>query len=224
MKTALTTAALIFTAEVGDKTQLFVAALAGKFSLGTVLSGVVAGIAAVHALAVAAGELLTGIVPMNWVQLASGGAFLGFAIWSLRADESEENARIRPTVSPFFAIASSFFVAELGDKTQLAAVALSARYGQPFQVWAGALVGMTVADCLGLAAGYLLSRKASADTVRLASSAVFTMFAVYNTWMAVAEMPLRVGLAVLCAVIYLTALFAHRRTASSRADSHTTGR
>ncbi|HHV79307.1 MAG TPA: TMEM165/GDT1 family protein [Firmicutes bacterium] len=215
MKAALTSALLIFTAEVGDKTQLFVAALAGKYAPGVVVSGVLTGIAAVQGVAVTVGKLLTDIVPIDWVQLASGAAFLAFAIWSLPEGEDEKAARIPLTISPFFAIAGSFFIAELGDKTQLAAVALSARYGQPFQVWLGALLGMATADCLGLVAGYLLARTVKENTVKQISSAVFALFAVSTIWATVPQIALRWGLTMLAAALYVTAFLAHRRRTSN---------
>lgn len=208
---------LIFVAEVGDKTQLLVAALAGRFPLRTVFLGITTGIAAVQAVAVAAGHLLGGLMPMGWLHLVSGAAFLGFSVWALQDEGSEALAIARINLNPFLAIACSFFLAELGDKTQLAAVALSARFPQPVHVWAGAVAGMVAADSLGLLAGYTLAQRVDRRLVRLASSLAFLAFAAYTLCTAAFGLPVKTVALLVATVTYLAAILSHWKSPSNRA-------
>ncbi|MGB9867835.1 MAG: TMEM165/GDT1 family protein [Bacillota bacterium] len=218
MSAALTTAMLIFVAEVGDKTQLLVAALAGRFPVKTVFLGIAAAVAAVQAIAVTAGHMLAGVVPVHLLHLASAAAFFGFCVWSLRDDSSESLAVRRVSPNPLLAIAFGFFLAELGDKTQLAALTLSARFPLPLHVWAGAVVGMLAADSLGLVAGYALARRVDGHWVRLGSSLAFLAFSAYTLWTTNLAWTAKAISSLVMLAIYLASISSSLKAASSRAQ------
>ena len=129
-------ASLIFVvlAEMGDKTQLLAMAFATRYKATTVLWGVFVATALNHLLAVAVGNYLTTFIPLAWIQIAAAASFILFGLWTLRGDRLEgEDERF--SFSPFWTVAIAFFVAEMGDKTQLATVALAAKYQSPVAVW-----------------------------------------------------------------------------------------
>src|SRR5882724_3906284 len=120
MTVFLTTLGLIGAAEMGDKTQLLTLALAARLPLGAVLGGVVVATLLNHALAVAVGGAALLVVPASVLRAAAGLSFIGFGLWTLRGDQlaGNEERRVGP---PLVTVAVSFFLAEMGDKTQLAA-------------------------------------------------------------------------------------------------------
>jgi len=178
---------LVFAAELGDKTQLLTLAYATRFSTGVVVGGVAAAVMVLNALAVAAGSLL-GRLPERAVGIGAGLLFIGFAVWTLLDREDEEDAeahaeeeaeaearRGRPG---FVTVAGGFFVAELGDKTQLATAALAAR-GNPLAVWAGATLGMLAADGLAIVVGRIVGKRLPQDVLRYIAAALFAVFGVW---------------------------------------------
>ena len=146
---AFTSSLLMITlAEMGDKTQLMALALAGRYPVAPVVAGVC---------------LL---------------AFLGFAIWTLRDRCEDEVCTVGDRLPCFLAVGSAFFLAELGDKTQLTALALAADSGGFFSVWAGSSLGMALAAALAITVGALAHRRLPERAVRWASAGVFALFGV----------------------------------------------
>ena len=148
----LTSFAFVVLAEMGDKTQLLAMAFASKYRWQTVMGAVLVATLVNHLLAVLTGTYLTAFLPMRPVQIVAAASFILFGLWTLRGDTlGGEDTRF--SYSPFRTVAIAFFLAEMGDKTQLATVALGARFGSVLPVWLGTTTGMVVADAVGILAG-----------------------------------------------------------------------
>jgi Ca2+/H+ antiporter, TMEM165/GDT1 family len=184
--TAFWTALLIvFLAELGDKTQLLVMAFAVRYRPWTVFAGALAASAVTHLLAVAAGGALTAVVPLETVRLAASLAFIAFGAWTLwpeRDDEGDGQAQAadKPRFSPFWAVAGAFFLAEMGDKTQLASMALAAEYAAPLPVWLGAVLAMAAVDGVAIVAGVLLHKRVPEKAVKRLAGVAFIAFGVWG--------------------------------------------
>jgi len=173
-------------AEMGDKTQLLVMAMTARFKMHDIIAGVVLAVIMLNLTAVAAGTALSFLVPMEWVRLAAGLSFLAFAVWTLRGeedDEQEEGRRRKGSIPAFLVIAGSFFIAEMGDKTQLYTVSLAAADpGNAAYILAGSVVGLLAADAAGVACGLLLGRSVPKDVINLLSFAVFAVFGLVTVY------------------------------------------
>ena len=130
---------LIFVAELGDKSQLMALTFAARYKALTILAAITVATAFVHLFSVAVGALIGAALPTHAISIVAGVAFIGFAIWTLRGDELDEDDEARAqrvTRSVFVTVALAFFLAELGDKTMLATITLAADHGW-FGVWLG---------------------------------------------------------------------------------------
>jgi len=174
-------ASLIFVvlAEMGDKTQLLAMAFATRYKATTVLWGVFVATALNHLLAVAVGNYLTAFVPLSTIQIAAAISFVFFGLWTIRGDQLEGEDK-RFSFSPFWTVAIAFFVAEMGDKTQLATVALAAKYQSPIEVWFGTNIGMLVADAIGIVIGIVLGKHIPERAVKWGAALVFIGFGIYG--------------------------------------------
>lgn len=168
--------AAIFVAEMGDKTQLVAMSLATRYRVTTVLLGITAATIAVHAVSVLIAEVLGLAIPTDWVTLIAGAAFLLFGAWTLRGDDlstrDEERAASRRLRSGLVTVCVVFFIAELGDKTMLATIAVGTQYSW-LPVWIGSTAGMVLADGAAIALGAVLGKKLSEGTVRLCAAVAF---------------------------------------------------
>jgi putative Ca2+/H+ antiporter (TMEM165/GDT1 family) len=126
MTAYLASLGLIVLAEMGDKTQLLAMAFASRYKWQTVMWGVFAATLVNHLLAVVAGNYLTRLMPLCYIQIAAAASFILFGLWTLRGDTLEGEDK-RFNYSPFWTVAVAFFFAEMGDKTQLATVALATK-------------------------------------------------------------------------------------------------
>lgn len=166
---------LVLLAEMGDKTQLLAMAFAVRYPWTTVLAGVFAATVLNHLLAVEAGNYLTRVVPLQYIQVAAAASFIIFGLWTLRGDELAGEAD-NVGRSPFWTVATAFFLAEMGDKTQLATLALAAKYQTVIPVWMGTTAGMMVADGLGIIVGVVLGRRIPERMVKWGAALVFIAF------------------------------------------------
>jgi len=178
----LLSTAVIFVAELGDKSQLMAMTFATRYRIRDVLIGITAATAIVHLASVAIGFWLgqAFVDYQGWISIAAGVAFLGFAIWTLRGDEltEEEAGKARhATGRAIVAVGGAFFLAELGDKTMLATITLAVREDW-FGVWIGSTVGMVAADALAILVGALLGRSLPERAIRYGAAAAFAVFAV----------------------------------------------
>jgi len=177
----LTSLAIIILAEMGDKTQLLAMAFASRFRWQTVMWGVFAATAANHLFAVGAGNYLTKIVPLEYVKIAAAASFILFGLWTLRGDELHNEDK-RSNFNPFWTVTIAFFIAEMGDKTQLATVALAAEFNAVIPVWLGTTSGMLVADAAGIILGMVLHKKIPEKQIKWFAATVFIVFGIWGLY------------------------------------------
>jgi Ca2+/H+ antiporter, TMEM165/GDT1 family len=173
--------AVIFVAEMGDKSQLMALAFATRFRAGAILLGIGIATAAVHAVSVGIGAILQVSLPTRAINIAAGLLFFGFAGWTLRGDtltEADEERVERAGGSSAVVTASlAFFLAELGDKTMLATITLATTYS-PLGVWLGSTLGMVAADALAIVVGRALGTRLPERAVRIGAALLFVVFGV----------------------------------------------
>lgn len=171
--------AFVVLAEMGDKTQLLAMALACRFPWPVVLLGVFAATLGNHLLAVIAGTYATRIIPILYVQTAASASFILFGFWTLRGDRLEgEDERFH--FSPFWTVAVAFFLAEMGDKTQLATVALAADYQAVIAIWLGTTTGMLIADALAIWVGIVLGKRIPERIIKWLAALIFIFFGLWG--------------------------------------------
>lgn len=173
-------AALIFIAELGDKTQILAMTFALQYSVRQVLSGVALGSFLNHGLAVIIGAYLAHIIPLSTIRLASAVLFLGFGLWTLRNEDDEDTATERTLASPVLVVALAFFLGELGDKTQLTAIALASNTALPWAVLFGTVLGMVLTSLAAIIVGSKLGARIPDFTLKLVSGAVFIAFGLFH--------------------------------------------
>lgn len=185
MTALLTSLFLVTLAEMADKTQLLTLSLACKYRVRDVVIGVGLAIAILNAIAVGLGTVAGHFIPVNAVRIGAGALFIGFGLWTLVArDKSEDDADtcVQPRRSGWtvLTVAGAFFLAELGDKTQLAALSLAARFDSFFPVWLGATLGMFVANGLAIALGILAGKRLPERWLKRISGTLFIGFGVWT--------------------------------------------
>jgi putative Ca2+/H+ antiporter (TMEM165/GDT1 family) len=191
-------------AEMGDKTQLLAMAFACRYPTKTVLAGVLAATLVNHLLAVFLGCWLTNIVPFDGIQIAASASFILFGLWTLRGDKLEGEDK-KFTFSPFWTVAVAFFFAEMGDKTQLATVALAAKYQSIIPIWIGTTVAMLTADAFGIIVGVVLGKRIPERFVKWFAAAIFIFFGIAGLYDSLPESlltpPAMIGGLLLIAVL-----------------------
>ena len=178
MQAFLVSFGVIFVAELGDKSQLMALAFAARYRPMPILVGITIATAVVHAFSVIAGALLGAALPTEIINVVAGIAFLGFAVWTLRGDQLDEDeaARANRTVrSAIVAAAAAFFLAELGDKTMLATITLATTEGL-IGTWLGSTLGMVAADALAIIVGAHLGRRLPDRAIKIGAAASFVLF------------------------------------------------
>lgn len=175
-----------FIAEMGDKTQLMLIALTSKYKLKDIIFGTAVAILVLNGLAVLAGGLVSEFIPGWLIKTVAALAFLYFAASTIAGDDEEEeeeggNSKIK--LAPF-AVFCTFFVAELGDKTQLTAITFGANEGMEaaIVVWIACSLGLFAADILGMLVGYLLKSKTPEGLLNTLAFVIFSVFGVYTLY------------------------------------------
>jgi putative Ca2+/H+ antiporter (TMEM165/GDT1 family) len=172
--------AIIFVAELGDKSQLMALAFAARFKALPILIGITVATALVHLFSVLVGAVVGVALPTKAISLVAGVAFLAFAAWTVRGDklDEDESSKVdRSTRSAVLAAAVAFFLAELGDKTMLATITLATTHGV-VGVWAGSTAGMVTADALAIVVGKALGARLPERVIRIGASVLFVVFGV----------------------------------------------
>ena len=181
MKIFIASFLFVVLAEMGDKTQLLAMAFAARFPAKTVLAGVLVATLVNHLLAVVAGSWLTNIIPLDTIQIAASASFILFGLWTLRGDKLEgEDKRYR--FNPFWTVAVAFFFAEMGDKTQLATVALAAKYRTIIPIWMGTTAAMLAADAFGIIVGVVLGKRIPERFVKWFAAVIFILFGIIGLY------------------------------------------
>jgi putative Ca2+/H+ antiporter (TMEM165/GDT1 family) len=176
----LTTAGVVAVAEIGDKTQLLSLLLAARFHRPwPILAGILAATVANHLVAAALGVWLEDLLSpgvLRWVLIAS---FLAMAVWTLIPDKLEEDAAPKSRRwGAFLTTLAMFFVAEIGDKTQLATTALAARYDAVLLITAASTLGLMLANVPVVFLGKALMRRIPLRLARYIAAAAFLLLAV----------------------------------------------
>ena len=167
-------------AEIGDKTQLLAFILAARFRKPLpIIAGILIATLVNHGLAGALGAWITSVVSPEILRWVLGLSFIGMAVWTLIPDKIEdEETRAAQRLGVFGATLITFFLAEMGDKTQLATVALAAHYGAPVVVVIGTTLGMLVADVPAVVVGNRFAAKIPLKLVHSIAAAIFAAMGV----------------------------------------------
>lgn len=175
----------VVVAEMGDKTQLLAMAMASKYRVRQVMLGVLAATVLNHALAVAVGSYLSSVIPMDTVKIVAGAAFLLFGFWTLRGDKLEEENKKKNKLGPVLTVAVAFFLAEMGDKTQLMTIAIAADSAAPIFTLMGTTVGMLIADGIGILCGAWMSKHVPEKYIKWGAGLIFLFFGTLTLYQAV---------------------------------------
>lgn len=185
----LTTLGMVLLMEMGDKTQLLVMACASKYKPGQVLMGISIAIVVLNLLAVTLGSVIGGIkVIQDIVKAGASILFILFGLLSLREEEGEESCSTKGTRNAVIAVAVAFFLAEIGDKTQLSTFSFAALYpDSPVSVFIGSTLALVAADCIGLVAGAIAMKYIPKRVMAYISAALFVVFGLMSAWTALTE-------------------------------------
>ena len=175
MEAFLISTGIVALAEMGDKTQLLALVLAARFRKPwPIVLGILVATLVNHGLAGAAGAWVTRFLGPEALRWILGGSFIGMAIWMLIPDKLEEGeASAAPRLGVFGTTVIAFFLAEMGDKTQIATVMLAARYHLWFAVVAGTTLGMMLANAPVVWFGERITRRVPIRVVHIVSAVIF---------------------------------------------------
>ncbi|WP_070000776.1 TMEM165/GDT1 family protein [Cellulosilyticum sp. I15G10I2] len=168
---------LVFVAEMGDKTQILAMMFATRYKARSVLAGVFIGSLLNHGLAVLLGNQLGCLIPLTLLGTIAGLAFIYFAFTSLRYEEGEKEELINYK-SPIITVASAFFIGELGDKTQLAAITLSMDAVCPWEILIGTVGAMVATSVMGIWVGSKIGKNIPDIFIKTFSAALFFVFGI----------------------------------------------
>jgi putative Ca2+/H+ antiporter (TMEM165/GDT1 family) len=182
MEAFLVSTGLVAIAEIGDKTQLLALLLAARFRKPVpIILGILVATLANHGLAAGVGAAVGSYLTGPWMKWVLGLAFLAFAAWALVPDtfEDDEHPKERAGASIFWTTAVAFFFVEMGDKTQVATVALAARFHQVLLVAAGTTLGMMIANGPVVFLGDAAAGKLPLKLIRWAAAGCFAAIGVW---------------------------------------------
>ncbi len=184
MEAILASFVLVAACEMGDKTQLLAFSLATRFRRPwTVMAGILTATLANHALASEVGSWVSGHVTERVMAAILAVTFVAFGIWTLMPDTLDD-AEGPGRFGPYVTTVVLFFLAEMGDKTQLATVALAARFRSVALVTTGTTLGMLASDGLAVFLGEKLASRLSMKWVRRGAAAIFFAFGAVSAWAA----------------------------------------
>jgi putative Ca2+/H+ antiporter (TMEM165/GDT1 family) len=177
----LVSTGLVAIAEIGDKTQLLALMLAARFRRpAPILAGIFVATIANHALAAGIGAAAGALLQGPWMRWVLGIAFLAFAAWALIPDRFEDDESPKERAgSIFLTTLVAFFLVEMGDKTQVATVALAARFHDVATVAAGTTLGMMIANAPVVFVGEAAATKLPLKLIRILAAASFAAIGVW---------------------------------------------
>lgn len=180
MESLIVSSGVVALAEIGDKTQLLAFILAARFRRPIpIILGILVATIVNHGLAGALGAWITTAVRPDVLRWVLGLSFLGMAIWTMIPDEiEEEETRVARRYGVLGATLITFFLAEMGDKTQLATIALAAHYGTPVLVVIGTTLGMLIADVPAVFVGDRLADKIPMKLVHSIAAGIFAVLGI----------------------------------------------
>jgi putative Ca2+/H+ antiporter (TMEM165/GDT1 family) len=185
MQAFLVSTGLVALAEIGDKTQLLALVLASRFRRPwAIVAGILVSTLANHALAGAVGRwastFLMNHLDPNWIRWGLAAGFVAMAAWTLIPDKfDDDEAPKKSSAGAFMTTLVAFFLVEIGDKTQVATVALAARYPDLVAVVAGTTLGMMLANGPIVLLGHKLADRLPTSGVRYTAAACFLLLGIY---------------------------------------------
>ncbi|MGH8084105.1 MAG: TMEM165/GDT1 family protein [Lysobacter sp.] len=183
LSTALLSTATVALAEIGDKTQLLALLLAARYRKpGPIIAGILVATLLNHALAAWFGALVAQWLQPEVLRWVVAGSFLAVALWTLKPDSLDDDGGGLPARGAFIATTVAFFIAEIGDKTQVATVLLAARYSPLWEVIVGTTAGMLAANVPVVLLGSRFADRLPLRAARLVAAAVFLGLAIWVAW------------------------------------------
>jgi Ca2+/H+ antiporter, TMEM165/GDT1 family len=190
LDTFLLSTGVVTLAEIGDKTQLLAFLLAARFKKPVpIVLGILVATLANHGLAGALGQWITTVLSPDVLRWVLGAGFIAMAVWTLVPDEIEEDeVKLSQGMGVFGATLVTFFLAEMGDKTQIATVALAAHEASALMVVAGTTLGMLIADVPAVFVGNKFAERIPMKLVHGIAAAIFAVLGVLtllkaDTWL-----------------------------------------
>ncbi|NGY06455.1 TMEM165/GDT1 family protein [Solimonas terrae] len=179
MEAFLVSAGAVLLGEIGDKTQLLALVLATRFRKPwPVIAGIVVATVFNHALAGLIGGWLRIVVAPDYLPWLVGLSFIAVGLWAIKPDTVDEDEGQRSGRSAFPVTVISFFLAEIGDKTQIATTILAARFDSLLAVVSGTTLGMLLADVPVVFVGAALAHKLPLNAIRYAAAGLFIVLGV----------------------------------------------
>ena len=180
MEALLVSTGVVALAEIGDKTQLLAFILAARFKKPVpIILGILVATIVNHGLAGALGAWITTAVSPEILRWVLGLSFIGMAIWTMIPDKiEEEETKVAKKLGVFGATLITFFLAEMGDKTQIATVAMAVHYAAPVMVVIGTTLGMLIADVPAVFVGDKLANKIPMKLVHSIAATIFALLGV----------------------------------------------
>jgi Ca2+/H+ antiporter, TMEM165/GDT1 family len=179
MEALLVSTGIVALAEIGDKTQLLALVLAARYRKPLpIILGILVATLVNHALAGAAGAWIASLIAPEAMRWILGLSFIAMAAWMLIPDRIEEEARKPPRFGVFVTTVMAFFLLEMGDKTQIATIALAARYSSLVAVVAGTTLGMMLANVPAVFLGEVAARRLPMRLVHGIAAAIFVVLGI----------------------------------------------
>ena len=181
MDAFLTSTAVVALAEIGDKTMLLAIVLATRFRKPLpIVMGILFATLANHGIAALIGQSVANLLEGAWFRYAVGISFIAMALWTLVPDRLDEDEEPRPSrFGAFLTTLVAFFIVEIGDKTQIATIALGAQFQNVLLVTAGTTLGMMLANVPAVFAGHKLVEKVSLKLVRTVAALLFAAIGIW---------------------------------------------
>ncbi|WP_303758510.1 TMEM165/GDT1 family protein [Sphingobium yanoikuyae] len=182
MEAFLTSTALVALAEMGDKTQLLAMLLATRFRKPVpIILGIFVATIANHFLAALVGHSIAGVLTQPWFRYAVVGSFIAMALWTLVPDKIDEDAPLKAPskAGVFVTTLVAFFLVEMGDKTQVATVALGAQFDNLLAVTAGTTCGMMLANVPAVLFGEALAKRVPMRALQVGAALLFLLLGLW---------------------------------------------
>ncbi len=182
MEALFTSTALVALAEMGDKTQLLAMLLATRFRKPLpIILGILIATIANHFLAALLGHSIAGVLTQDWFRYAVALSFIAMAAWTLVPDKIDEDAPLRAPskAGVFLTTLVAFFLVEMGDKTQVATIALGARFDNLIAVTTGTTLGMMIANVPAVLFGEALARKVPMRALQVGAALLFLLLGLW---------------------------------------------
>jgi len=180
MEALLTSATVVALAEIGDKTQLLAIVLATRFNRPMpIILGIFVATVANHFLAALLGSQVASVLQGDWFRYLIGASFVAMAAWTLVPDKLDDEEEKPSRYGAFLTTVISFFLVEMGDKTQIATVGLGAQFHNVVLVTMGTTLGMMIANVPAVLVGNRLLKYVSLDLVRKLAAGLFLIIGLW---------------------------------------------